>query len=317
MLFGSKQSSPQEPQGNEEAQTVSGAVIFDANASNFEDLVMRASMEKPLIVDFWAPWCGPCKQLMPLLESEVNAAGGEVLLAKVNLDENPELAQALRVQSVPAVFAFLGGRPVDAFQGMVPQSQIKAFIDKLVQAARAAKPGAIDADEFLGMAGEALAAGDLTTANSLYVQILQQDDKNAKAYAGLIRVFIGAGQIEQAESLIANATDEIAKDSNFQEAKTALEFAKNAPAAGELENLVKAAENAPEDHQAKVDLAEAQFASGFKEDAIDTLIASIKVDREWNESLARTTLLKFFEAMGHTDPLTIQGRKKLSSILFS
>ena len=317
MLFGSKQQSSQTPQGNEEAQPVSGVVIFDANASNFEDLVMRASMEKPVIVDFWAPWCGPCKQLMPLLESEVNAAGGEVLLAKVNLDENPELAQALRVQSVPAVFAFLGGRPVDAFQGMVPQSQVKVFIDKLVQAARAVKPGAIDADEFLGMAGEALAAGDFTTANSLYVQILQQDDKNTKAYAGLIRVFIGAGQIEQAESLIANATDEIAKDSNFQEAKTALEFAKNAPAAGELENRIKAVESAPEDHQAKVNLAEAQFASGFKEEAIETLIASIKVDREWNDSLARTTLLKFFEAMGHADPLTIQGRKKLSSILFS
>jgi len=291
-------------------------IIFDATTADFETTVMRASLEKPIIVDFWAPWCGPCKQLMPMLEKAVTAAGGEVLLAKVNLDENPELAQALRVQSVPTVYGFLGGQPVDAFQGMVPESQIKAFIDKLIQASRAGKPGAIDIDEALTTASEALAAKDLSTANSLYMQVLEQDEKNAKAFAGLIRVFLANDEVEQAAQLVENAPEDIAKDPAFAEVKTAVALAQNAPAAGELEALQKAASKT-DDHQAQIDLAEAQFAGGSQEQAIDTLIASIKADAEWNDAAARKTLLKFFEALGHSDPLSVQGRKKLRNILFS
>lgn len=293
------------------------ATIFDVSTQDFETRVMAASMEKPVIVDFWAPWCGPCKQLMPVLEKVVNAAGGEVLLAKVNLDENQELAQALRVQSVPMVFAFFGGRPVDAFQGMVPESQVQAFVDKLVQAARGAKPDAIDIPEALKTAGEALAVQDLQTAQGIYASVLQQDEKNAAAYAGMLRVFIAAGQIEQAQALSEQVPEEVAKDPAFNEAKTALELAANPPDLSALEKLQKKAADNPQDIEAKCALAEVQFGAGHKEEAIDTLLAAIEQDKEWNEQEARKNLLRFFEALGNADPLTVQGRKKLSSLLFS
>ena len=292
------------------------AIIFDVTAADFEQRVIAASMEKPVIVDFWAPWCGPCKQMMPTLEQAVSAAGGEVLLAKVNLDENPELAGALRVQSVPAVFAFIGGRPVDAFQGAQPASQIQAFIDNLVQAARGNKPGAIDIPEGLKSAAEALAAKDLQTAQGIYAQILQQDEKNTPAYVGLVRTFIAAGTIEHAEEMIANAPEDIAKDPDFIAAKTALEMAQKA-AGIDIKALQKAAAQNPDDHQIQIDLAEGLFALDQKQEAMDVLLPCIAQDRAQNEEAARKALLKFFEAMGHSDPLTIDGRKKLSRILFS
>ncbi|MBL4804394.1 MAG: co-chaperone YbbN [Alphaproteobacteria bacterium] len=290
--------------------------IYEVNTNDFEAKVMSASMETPVIVDFWAPWCGPCKQLMPVLEKTVMAAKGEVILAKVNLDENPELAQALRVQSVPTVFAFYGGRPVDAFQGMQPESTIQAFIDKLVQAARANKPEAIDIPETLKAAAEALANKDLQMAQGLYMQILQQDENNAPAYAGLIRTFIAAGVLDQAQSMLENAPERIAGSSELDAVKTALEMAKNAETI-DIQSLEQAVEKNPEDHQALIDLAEGQFTVGQKEEAIETVLKSIEINRNWNEDAARKTLLKFFEALGHGDPLTIEGRKKLSSILFS
>jgi len=313
MFFKSDKQEPTAPN----AATHTAPVIFDATTDDFETSVMRTSMETPVIVDFWAPWCGPCKQLMPVLEKCVNAAGGEVLLAKVNLDENPELAQALRVQSVPTVFAFLGGQPVDAFQGVLPEGQIKAFIDKLVKTARANKPGAIDIEETLTAATEAINANDLSTANALYMQILEQDETNAKAFAGLIKVMLNANDIEQAQQLLDNAPEEIAKDPALNEVKAALDLAKNAPKSGELEQLQNAVNDNPDDHQAKIDLAQSIFAAGQKEQAIDILIESIKADQEWNAAAARKALLQFFEAMGHGDPLSVQGRKKLRNILFS
>ena len=291
--------------------------IFDVGTADFETKVMAASMEKPVIVDFWAPWCGPCKQLMPVLERAVQAAGGEVLLAKVNLDENPELAGALRVQSVPTVFGFWGGQPVDAFQGAQPESAVQSFIDKLVQAARAARPDAIDIPEVLKIAAEALGANDLQTAQSAYAQILQQDEKNAHAYAGMIRTFIAAGMIKQAQGLVAGAPEEITKASEFEAALTALELAQNVPSSDELLALEKKAADNPEDLDAKCALAEVQFGADQKEQAIETLLAAIAQDREWNDQEARKTLLRFFEALGHSDPLTIAGRKKLSRLLFS
>lgn len=290
--------------------------IFEVDTNDFETKVMAASMEIPVIVDFWAPWCGPCKQLMPLLEKAVMEAKGEVLLAKVNLDENPELAQALRVQSVPTVYGFFGGRPVDAFQGMQPESNIKAFVDKLVQAARANKPEALDIPETLKTAAEALANNDLSMAQDLYMRILQQDENNAAAYSGLVRSFIAGGVLDQAESMIENVPDGMAKSAELAAARTALELAQKASGV-DISALEKAAAAKPEDHQARIDLAEGQFAVGQKEEAIDTLLASIERDRNWNEDAARKVLLQFFEALGHGDPLTIEGRKKLSTILFS
>ncbi|MEZ5814683.1 MAG: tetratricopeptide repeat protein [Alphaproteobacteria bacterium] len=304
----------QHPQ-NTGAQTAE--TIFDVTAEDFETRVMAASMEKPVIVDFWAPWCGPCRQLMPLLESAVNAAGGEVLLAKVNLDENPELAQALRVQSVPTVFAFLGGRPVDAFQGVIPQSAIKDFIAKQVQTAKAARPGAVDIPETLKAGAQALAENDLQMAQGCFMQVLQQDDTNTEAFTGLIRTLIAAGQVEQAAAMAENAPEDITKDPGFAAARTAIELAQNTAPSGELKKLEEKAAKNLQDMEAQCALAEVQFASGKKEQAIETLLAAIAHDREWNEQEARKNLLRFFEALGHADPLTVAGRKKLSAILFS
>lgn len=310
MLFGTP-NTPVQPQ-----QTTPSGAVIDVTTETFETAVLHASMDKPVIVQFWAQGCAPCAQLSPLLEQAVAATGGIVSLTKVNISENTELAGALRIQSVPTVYAFFGGRPVDAFQGALPQSQIKAFIDKLVQTAKQAQPGALDIPESLKAAALALSEEDINAAHALYVQILQQDEKNAQAYAGLIRVFLAAGQIEQAAQLIETVPDDIAKDSHFAAAKTALELAQIKPGSSS-DSLREKIEKNPKDHQARLDLALAQFSAGDKEDAINTLIESITLDRTWNEAAARHQLLKFFEALGHSDPLTVQGRKKLSTLLFS
>ncbi len=322
MLFGKNnarpaQDAPQSPAASAPAgPAASGGVIFDVGAADFEQRVLAVSMEKPVIVDFWAPWCGPCKQLMPVLEKAVAAAGGHVLMAKVNIDENQELAAALRIQSVPTVYAFFQGRPVDAFQGALPESQIKIFIDKLVKIAKENAPDAIDIPEALKGAAQMIAEGDLQTAQGLYAHILQQDPKNVQAYVGIVRVMIAAGQMEQAAEIVKNAPPEIANNPNFSEAKTALELAMNKPA-GSNEALAKKVEAAPDDHQARFDLASAEFAAGNREVAIDHLLEIVRRKRDWNEDGARKQLVRFFEAMGHADPLTVESRKKLSSLLFS
>ncbi len=291
-------------------------IIFDVGAADFETRVMQASIDTPVLVDFWAPWCAPCKQLMPVLEAAVMAAGGQVLLAKVNLDENPELAQALRVQSVPMVFAFFGGQPVNAFQGIQPESQIKVFIDQVLEVARQAQPDALDIPETLAEAAQALAEDKASVAQGLYSHILQEDEKNVQAYVGLVRSFIALGAPEHAQEMIEQAPDVIAQSPKFAEAVAALELAQKAPVGG-VDDLLQKVSQSPGDQQAKIDLAEAQFASGDKAAAIQILLESIAQDRAWDEAAARKMLLKFFQALGHSDPLTVQARKKLSSLLFS
>jgi putative thioredoxin len=311
MFFGNKQTPPAP-----EAANAGSAFIFDVSSVEFEAKVLKASLQKPVIVDFWAPWCGPCKQMMPTLEKAVNELGGEVLLAKVNIDENPDLAQALRIQSVPTVYAFLGGRPVDAFQGAQPESQIKAFLHKILQASRQMQPDALDIPAALKGAAAALAAGDLITAQNIYVQILGQDEQNAQAYVGLVRVFIAANELDQAKGMVESVPDEIAKNPAFAEAKTALELAMNKPSGKTAEFESKLSQN-PDDHQTRLDLAAALFADGKKDAAIEHLLTSIEKNRMWNEEAARKQLLKFFEALGPVDPLVIESRRKLSSLLFS
>ncbi len=309
MLFGKTKTDSAAPP----PQTGS---VFDATTNDFEQRVLLASMEKPVVVDFWAPWCGPCKQLGPVLEKAVNATGGAVLMARVDVDQNQELAAALRVQSIPAVFAFFQGRPVDAFQGAQPESQIKAFVERLVQLAKQSAPDALNIPEALKAAAQALANGDLQAAQAVYMDILQQEEKNVHAYVGLVRVFIAAGNLAQAEGLVKNAPPDIAKSPHFDEAKTALELAQGPPA-GSWDGLAAQVEKAPDDHQARYDLAAAQFAAGQKIAAIENLLEIVRRNRGWNEDAARKQLVKFFEAMGHADPLTVESRKKLSSLLFS
>lgn len=313
MIFGDQSINQQQPQGQ---SATSAAAVFDVTAQDFEERVMRASMNTPVIVDFWAPWCEPCKQLMPVLEQAVQQTGGQVLLAKVNLDDNPELAQALRVQSVPAVFAFFQGQPVDGFMGAQPASKIAEFIGKLVAMAKGAQPDAIDILEALKAAAQALADNDLQTAQGIYMQILQQDEQNADAYVGLVRTFIAAGQIDEAKGMVENAPDAIAKSSSFAQARAAIDLA-DAPQNGSIDDLRVKVEADPNNHQARIDYAQALFAAGEKEAATDALLESIEMDREWSEEAARKELLNLFQAMGHADPVTLSARRKLSSVLFS
>jgi putative thioredoxin len=313
MLPGSQKTTAAAPP--QDTKTSGQQAVFDATTADFEDRVLRASLEKPVIVDFWAPWCGPCKQLGPILESAVNATNGAVLMAKVNIDENPELAQALRVQSIPTVYAFFQGRPVDAFQGAQPESTIKTFVQKLLTLAKQGAPDAIDIPAALKAAAQALAEGDLGAAQGIYAQILSQDEKNVAAFIGLIRVLIAGDQVKQAAAMIASAPPEISRSPLFGEARTALELAQTKTA--DSGKLAKKLDKNPADHQLRLDLAVAQFAEGEREQAAENLLTIIRTEREWNDSAAKKQLLKFFEAMGASDPVTIAARKKLSSILFS
>ncbi len=309
MLFGKNNQSGQL------GQQPPNTSIFDVTTLDFEDKVLTASMDAPIIVDFWAPWCGPCKQLLPVLEKVIGSYGGAVTMAKVNIDENQELAQALRVQSVPTVFAFFQGQPVNAFQGVLPESQIKSFIDQVLQAAQQAQPDALDIPKTLSDAAKFLADGDLGHAQNLYVQILEVDEKNVEAFTGLVRTFIAAGQLEQAASMIENAPDDIARESQFQAAKTAVELAQMA--VGDLTALEADFAKNPDDLAIKFDYGMALFGVGKKEEAVDMMVGIIGTNREWEEDKARVQLLRFFEAMGPADPITVAGRRKLSRLLFS
>lgn len=299
------------------APVAASDIIFDVTTANFEETVLKASMTTPLLIDFWAPWCGPCKQLTPTLEAEVKAAGGKVKLAKINIDENPDLAQAFRVQSVPTVIALFGGQPVTGFVGAQPASEIKKIITQLVKIGGAAAPDALDIPTLLAQADAAFAHNDFTTAQELYATVLAHDGTNANAYAGLIRTMMGTNDMTAAQELLAAADDAIKKSPAFMAAQTAYTLATTAPANTNTTALRDKITKNPDDHAARVALALALFASGDKTDAIDALINSIKRDRMWNDEAARKQLLQFFDAMGPMDPITKDGRRKLSSCLFS
>ncbi len=318
MLFGRPKNKENglTPEAAPVSGAVPGAVIFETTEADFEQRVLMASMQVPVIVDFWAPWCGPCKQLMPVLEKAVMAAGGDVIMAKVNIDQSPGLAQALQVQSVPTVYAFFQGRPVDGFQGAVPESQIKAFIDKLVKISKQAAPDALDISEALKQAAQFLADKDFASAHELYAHILMQDKNNAPAFVGLVRTLVAAGQVEQARALVDSAPPEISKHASFSEARTVLELAEAVPAHSS-DGLIEKIAKDPKDYQARYDLALAEFAAGRREEAIDHLLEIFARKRDWNDDAARKQLVKFFDAMGPADPLTLQGRRRLSSLLFS
>ena len=268
--------------------------------------VVDASFEQPVIVDFWAPWCGPCKQLGPILEKVVRAANGAVRMVKLNIDENPEIAQQMRIQSIPAVYAFKDGRPVDGFVGAVPESQIKQFVQRLGGGAR--RPVAGRRGDGDGQGGR---AGAATTAapRAIYAQVLQHEPGNAEALAGLARALIARGELDKARAG-ARRRAEGASPSNAEiaAARSALELAEQAQKAmGSAGKLRARIEQNPDDHEARFELATALFGGGEREAAIDELLTLFKRDREWNEQAARKQLVKFFEAMGPTDPLTLSG----------
>ena len=287
-------------------------LIIDGTDQSFMTDVVEESRTRPVIVDFWAPWCGPCRQLGPALEKVVKAAKGAVRLVKINVDENPHVAQQLRVQSIPAVFAIKDGRPVDGFQGALPESQLKQFVDRLT-----GDTGAEDAAAAVAEGDKALDAGDPGGAAQFYAAALQADPENMPAVAGLARCYLAAGEAEEAKALLDSVPEELRSHAAIQAALTALKYAESDSDPAEVEALRKAAEAAPDDHQKRIDLAKALSARGRFAEAMDQLLQSIARDREWNEGAARAELLSLFDAAGPTSDATKAGRKRLSSILFS
>lgn len=287
-------------------------LIKDTTTSGFAADVIQESRNQPVLVDFWAPWCGPCKQLTPVIERVVQSAGGRVKLVKMNIDDHPAIAGQLGIQSIPAVIAFKNGQPVDGFMGAVPESQIRDFIDKV-----AGKDGAAQVEEAMAAAAEARAAGDLQTAAQIYDAVLAQAPDTLDAIAGLADILFEAGDAAGAAEVLARIPDDTKETAAIASVRAKMALAEQAAELGDAAELQRRLAADPLDHQARYDLAMIQNAMGQRNEAADNLLAIVKADRTWNDDGARAQLLKLFEAWGFGDDATLAARRKLSSLLFS
>ena len=292
--------------------TAAGTVVKDTTTQTFVKDVIEESKRQPVLVDFWAEWCGPCKQLGPVLEKAVRAAKGKVKLVKMDIDKHPSIPGQLGIQSIPAVFAFVNGQPVDGFLGALPESQVTAFIERLTKD----RLGGEEQD-LLKSADDLLAKDDAAGAADLYAQVLAQDSGNLAALGGLTRSYVRTGALEQAKQTLALVPEAKRNDPAVATARAALEVSEQAKAVGPIADLEAKVAGNPLDHQARFDLALALNGKGQRQDAVDNLLEIVKRDRKWNDDGARKQLVQFFEAWGPTDEATVEGRRKLSSILFA
>ena len=286
--------------------------VRETTEATFMADVIEASREVPVIVDFWAPWCGPCKTLGPMLEAAVKAVKGRVRMVKMDVDQNPNIAGQLRIQSIPTVYAFFDGKPVDAFQGALPQSELKAFVEKL-----AAMAGDGGLGEALDAAEAMLAEGAAVDAAETFAAILMQEPENAAAYGGMIRAHLALGEIDRAEGLLAVVPHKIAAAQEVEAARAQIALSRQAANAGPEDDLRRAVEAEPGNAQARYDLALALQAGGKTEEAVDHLLDLFRRDREWNEGAAKAQLMVIFDALKPQDPVALKGRRRLSSLIFA
>jgi putative thioredoxin len=297
----------------QQAQTAAAdGLIKDTTTQTFVKDVIEESKRQPVLIDFWAPWCGPCKQLTPVLEKVVRAAKGKVKLVKMNIDEHPAIPGQMGIQSIPAVIAFVNGQPADGFMGELPESQVMAFLERLTKD----RIGG-EAKDLLKAADAALVEGNPAGAADLYAQLLEEDNTNVHALAGLARCYVETGAIDQAKQTLALVPESKRNEASVLAAQAALDLAEQAKSLGPITDLEQKVAANPLDHQARFDLALALNSKGRRLEALDHLISIVKRDRKWNDDGARKQLVQFFDAWGPTDEATIEGRKRLSSILFA